>query len=205
MPDLAAAGLLEPAAFAEIAAILGPGAALVVALDASGEGARYEAFYELIAPHFASVRVLGQALMSGYAVVDFEAGAPSEVAFDGSAAGAAAPARWIAVAGDGLALDPYAIIAVPEATQPQVAAERGSSEPRFEREAEAARSRLDHAAKRLEQAQREIARGAQKLDEARHERERLAAQLREHVAVSEQAAAAAAASRTRSGSRSSAT
>lgn len=189
VPDLAAAGLLDAAAFAEIAALLGSGGALVVALDASSEGARYEAFYELVAAHFPNVRVFGQAPVSGYALVDFAAGAPPEVAFDGSAAGSSAPSRWIAVAAETLALDPYAIITVPEPTGSQVASERISSEPRFEREAEATRSRLDHAEKRLEQAQREIARGAQKLDEARHERERMATQLRENIAAAESAGA----------------
>lgn len=192
VPDVAAAGLLEAAAFAEIATLVAPGGALIVALDASSEGARYEAFYDLVAPHFPQVRVFGQAPMSGYALVDFAAGAPREVAFDGSAAGNTAPSRWIAVAGD-LSLDPYAIVAVPEIAASQVTTERAPSEPRFEREAEAARSRLDHAEKRLEQAQREIARGAQKLDEARHERERMAAQLRENVAAAEAAAALVAA------------
>jgi chromosome segregation ATPase len=192
VPDLAAAGLLDASAFAEIATLVGPGGALVVAIDASTEGARYEAFYELVSPHFPSVRVFGQAPMSGYALVDFAVGSPPEVAFDGSAAGNTSASRWIAIAADGLALDPYAIIAVPEVVASQVSAAPAPSEPRFEREAEAAKSRLDHAEKRLEQAQREIARGAQKLDEARHERERMAAELRENIAAAEAAAAYAA-------------
>ena len=188
VPDLAAASLLEPAAFAEIAGLLAPGGALVAALEASDESARYEAFYALVANHFPSLRVFGQAPLSGYALVDFAVGAPAEVSYDGSAAGTTAPARWIAVAADGATLDPYAVIAVPEISAPTVAGQ----EPRFEREAEAARSRLEHAEKRLEQAQREIARGAQKLDEARHESDRMAAQLRESVAAAEQAAEATA-------------
>ncbi|MFO0681317.1 MAG: hypothetical protein U0234_04660 [Sandaracinus sp.] len=179
VPDLVAAGLAEAGRFDEIAALAAEGV-LVVATDAAGEPG-YEAFHALVSARFEHVRVFGQAPLAGFALAEL-GGATAEVAYDASSV-ELAPARFVAVVAPRSAvLDGYAVIVTP-----RVEGERAQPDPRFEREAEAARTRLEHAEKRLEQAQREIARSAQKLDEARHEQARLEEALRESQAERESA------------------
>lgn len=180
IPDLAAAGLGDPARFDEIAALV-PDGLLVAAIDANGSDPGYEAFHALVSARFESARMLGQAQLSGYALAELGA-TTREVAYDASSA-ELAPARFVALAAPrSVVIDGYAVIATPrtvEADKPAL------HDPKYEREAEAARTRLEHAEKRLEQAQREITRNAQKLDEARHEQARLEESLRAQQADAE--------------------
>ena len=181
VPDLAAAGLGEPARFEEIAALVSDGI-FVAAIDARGDELGYEAFHALFTARFEGSRVLGQAPLTGFALAELGS-VTRDVAYDASSA-ELAPARFVAVSAPrSFALDGYAVIATPRVAE----VERAAGDPRYEREAEASRARIDHAEKRLEQAQREIARGAQKLDEARHERARLEDTLRAQQSDTESA------------------
>lgn len=179
IPDLSGSGLADPARFDEIAALV-PDGILVAAVDAGQGAPSYEAFHALVSERFEGARMLGQASLSGYALAELGASA-SDVAYDASSADLT-PGRFVALAAPrSIAIDGYAVIATPRPPEP----ERASGEQKYEREAEAARTRLEHAEKRLEQAQREIARNAQKLDEARHERARLEESLRLQQAEAE--------------------
>jgi hypothetical protein len=185
IPDLAAAGLGDAARFDEMAALL-PDGVFVAAIEAQGAELGYEAFLALFGARFEGARWLAQAPMHGFALAELGASTP-DVSYDASSV-ELAPARFVGVAAPRSAgLDAYAVIATPRVTEPS---EHPSADAqKHEREAEATRTRLEHAEKRLEQAQREIARSAQKLDEARHERARIEETLRARD-IEQQAASA---------------
>jgi hypothetical protein len=211
---------LDEGRMLELARLVEVGGALVVTADA-GASESYARLFSSLTRSFAKVRMLGQTRFSGFAHVDF-AGLPSagasEVAFDGTAVETTEPPlRWIAVAGSlDRTFEPYLVVQTaapapeverrsevapieraPESRPTESRATEGratESRGALERELDAARARLEHSEKRLEQAQREIARNGQKLDELRHQVEHTQSSLAAQAAELKQRDAALATS-----------
>lgn len=146
----------------EVRGALDPrGAALFV----FGQEASYEGSHAALRARFPEVRMIGQAPFAGQSLVDFAAVVDDpSLSFDGTLAddGGGRPLRFVALVGAAASpLEPHAIIQLPKADAVSVAELR--------RDRDAARARLEHSERRLQEAQREIARTSQKLDQLRHE------------------------------------
>lgn len=172
VPDLPSSGLGDPEGVAELRRWLRRDGVLAVGSAASGEraGPSYGDFYDLVEPHFDIIRMVGQAPMTGFAVVDFD---PPEgehrVTFDGSLGGAPEVGRYVALCSDAdVDVDAYAVIQVPSrAGREDDADEEEVVQPAVDRAAlDAANLHAEELERELEEVRRRALRTARAQEEA---------------------------------------
>lgn len=164
VPDVAVLGPEIDRRIAELREAVGDDGALVAGTPAEGADVGYDRLHALLTGVFQRVRMLGQAPLGGFAIVDFESATGEDVLLDGSLTPDPRPARYLAVGAErGLSLEPYVVVQAPAVAPPpdEGASDRAgdrASERIHELEAEllARRAELDATNEHAEELEAEV-------------------------------------------------